>query len=347
MDNIYNFQTDNIEVKSFIDKKTIFKYITEEQIFAYILGFEPKEFDYICSPLREDRNPGAFFQRGLHSNRLLFMDYADPSKVCYDCFDFIKKYFNLPDFYSALKFVKENIIERKGFTEPIKKIEKEAPKPVKRETLLNIEARPFNATDGVFWGSFGISRENLIEDKVFAVNKIFLRNGRKGNRDIPVYTKCYAYTDFPDNRKKLYFPHKKGSKRFLSTCKRSDITTRNIDRSKSQIVISKSYKDNRVLRNYGANAIWFQNEGSVPENLEEILEGFDDIIVFFDNDLPGITAGKKIVDIINNSFGKTIARSLFLEKDLLSKGVKDPADMYAKLGKESLYHFLEQNGISK
>ena len=37
-----------------IDKETILKYMSEEEIFESILGFLPVEHEYICSPLRED-----------------------------------------------------------------------------------------------------------------------------------------------------------------------------------------------------------------------------------------------------------------------------------------------------
>ena len=98
MEDFHQFQSDNIEIKSYIDKKDILRYISEEQLFEHVLGFEPKEYDYICSPLREDNNPGAFFQRGLYSNRLLFIDYADSYNTSYDCFAFIQRYYKLEGF---------------------------------------------------------------------------------------------------------------------------------------------------------------------------------------------------------------------------------------------------------
>lgn len=344
MENIFGYQTDEIEVKGFINKETILQYVTEEQIFSHILGFEPKEYDYICSPLREDKNPGAFFQRGVHSGRLLFMDFADSFQTCYDCFDFVKRYYGLNSFYDTLKFVKQVIIEGQGITR--KAVKKPSAIKQSRKTVqIEIEARPFNDTDGLFWNRYGISRKNLIDDKVFAVNRILLKNSKTGNKNSPVYTKCFAYTDFPDGRKKLYFPYKRGRNRFLTTCRRSDIITRNIDSFKKQLVISKSYKDDRVLRNYGANSIWLQNEGSVPNNLEEITRGFEDVVIFFDNDIPGISAGEKITDIVK-SFGIQ-ARQVYLEKALLKEGVKDPSDMYYKKGKKALYKFLGENNIER
>lgn len=338
MEDFQKFQNDNIEIKSYIDKKTVLQYISEEQLFEHILGFIPKEYDYICSPLRVDNNPGAFFQRGLHSNKLLFIDYADSFCTSYDCFAFIQRYYNLPGFYATLQFIQHNIIEKKNLEKIIQ------PNCSKEETQkkaaeLIVESRPFNRTDGVYWDKFGISKKNLIDDKVLPVQKIFLKNGRKGNKIIPVYTKCYAFTGFPENRKKLYFPYKKGRYRFISTCTRNDVNTENIDRTSKQLVISKSYKDFRVLKNLNVNNIWFQNEGAFPENLQEIVGDFEDVVIFFDNDEAGLKAADKLNLLINNS------RVVHFDTALLARGIKDPADMYSRKGVEALKNFLLQNNI--
>lgn len=338
MENFNQFQDDNIEVKSYIDKKTILQYVSEEQLFEHVLGFIPKEYDYICSPLRVDNNPGAYFQRGLHSNKLLFVDYADSFCNTYDCFAFIQRYYNLSGFFETLQFIQHHIIEKNNLEKTHINLSSKVENQRKSAELI-IETRPFNRTDGIYWDKFGISKGNLMDDKVFPVQKIFLKNGRKGNKTIPVYTKCYAFTDFPENRKKLYFPYKKGRYRFLSTCTRNDVNTENMDRTTKQLVISKSYKDYRVLKNLGVNNIWFQNEGAFPENLQEIVEGFKDVVIFFDNDEAGINAANKLNLLINNS------RVVHFDTALLAKGIKDPADMYASKGVEALKSFLLQNNI--
>ena len=343
MEDFHQFQSDNIEIKSYIDKKDILQYISEEQLFEHVLGFEPKEYDYICSPLREDNNPGAFFQRGLYSNRLLFIDYADSYNTSYDCFAFIQRYYKLEGFYQTLQFIKQHIIEKQQLEKTLAVTDSKKEIPKKHAELL-VEVRPFNRTDGIYWSKFGISKRNLIDDKVFPVQKVFLKNGRKGDKMIPIYTKCYAFTNFQDNRKKLYFPYKKGRFRFLSTCTRNDVNIENMDKSSKQLVISKSYKDNRVLKNLGVNAIWFQNEGAFPENLQEIVDGFEDVVIFFDNDVPGINAANKLETLINNSI-KNIARVVHFDVALLTTGIKDPADMYAIRGVDELKKFLLQNNI--
>lgn len=337
MNNLFNLQDDNIEVGGYIDKRSILRKITEEEIFKYVLKFEPKEFDYICSPLRQDKHPGAFFQRSIYTNKLLFVDWADSSNTHYDCFEFIKKYYNLPNFYSTLKFIEENIVNNKEFKRDKELIER-IDKQTKKVEIL-IETRSFNQTDGLFWSKYGISRQNLKDDKVFAVSRIKILNSRNGDKEIPLYTKCFAYTDFPENRKKLYFPYRKGHKRFLSTCTKNDIITKHLI-DVSQLVITKSYKDYRVLRNLGANVIWFQNEGMFPDNLEEITNRFEEVIVFFDNDRAGLDAANRLTNLIGLK-----SRKIFLPIPLLEEGIKDSSDMYLHKGEEELKSFLIKNKV--
>lgn len=336
----FNYQDDNIEVKGYIDKRTILNYMTEEEIFEFILGFTPVEYEYICSPLREDKSPGAFFQRGLYSGRLLFVDWADPFKKFYDCFDFVQRYYKINSFYNTLEFIRSKMLNgiriKRGKREDVK----DRPiKEIKRVQLL-IEARIFNHTDGVYWSKYGISRKNLIEDKVFAVSRVLIKNSRRGDREIPLYTKCYAYTDFPDGRKKLYLPYNKNRNKFISTCMKDDIMIKHLIKV-PQLVITKSYKDYRVLRNRGVNVTWFQNEGSIPDNLDEITNDYEDVIIFFDNDAPGLAASEKLVDRIGDK-----AREIYLPKLLLEEGIKDASDMYLKKGVGELNLFLTRGRVN-
>ena len=109
----------------------------------------------------------------------------------------------------------------------------------------------------------------------------------------------------------------------------------------TQLMITKSYKDYRVLRNLGVNVTWFQNEGSVPNNLKKIINGYKDVIIFFDNDYTGLEASEKLVNIIGNK-----AREIYLPIPLLEEGIKDASDMYLKKGVDELKLFLTKNKIN-
>ena len=110
------------------------------------------------------------------------------------------------------------------------------------------------------------------------------------------------------------------------------------------LIITKSYKDYRVLKNQGLNVCWFQNEGQVPNRLilEELIKHKSKILVWFDNDTTGIGASNLVKDIINY-IKPNLACSVVLDPKLLNVGIKDPSDLLKKKGKKELEIFINKN----
>lgn len=335
-----NFEDDNIPRGGFMDKNEILSYVSEQEIYELVFGFKPEEYDKVCSPLRVDFTPGAYFERTPTDNRLFFKDWGDPTKNLHDCFDVVKRYFNLPNFYQTLTFVKEHLIDgrqlvkRELLTHTHKKTKK---------TDISFQSRTYLIADKIYWDKYEITKEQLLEDRVMPVSKIKIV-GKKGTSISTPYTPCYAYTDFISGNKKLYFPYREGKKRFLTNCSKNDIGGINqLDLDDPQLIITKSYKDYRVLKNQGYNCVWFQNEGMIPdiEFLTPLISSFSDIIVFFDNDKTGIEASKKLVDILQMTYSK--GYGIYLPIELLIEGIKDPSDLIAKKGRQELLNFLNSN----
>ena len=333
------------EVISFIDKAKILEYVSEEEIFELVLGYKPVEYEYLCSPLREDSNPGCWFERN-SNDRLVLVDYADPYHHKEDCFGCVKRFFNLPNFYQTLLFIKNTLIDEK-VVERQRCIKKPLSHKEKRLCQIYIKPRNFIQSDKVYWyGKYGITRKQLKEDKVIPVSKYVLKNTRKGDIFTTVYTNCYAYKEFEGNRTKLYFPFRQGKGRFITNCNQNDIGNASNIKNTKQLVVTKSYKDCRVLRNLGVNTIWFQNEGMIPEDkvLTKLFSNynFENIVVFFDNDETGIIAGQKVKEVLNKF---SPSRTVILPVFLLSESIKDASDLYCEKGKEELIKFLEENKI--
>ena len=258
---MYNYTSDNKGEKGFIDKDKILQYVSEEDIFQLVFGFKPSEYDYITSPFRKDTRPGCWFEKSLEG-RLVFRDFGYGDRPI-DCFEAIKIAYKLPSFYHSLRFVYNHFIKGKE----IEKKEFEYKKVERREVEILFESRNFINKDAKYWGRYGISKQNLVDDKVFPVRKFVLLNTKNGDIKNRVYESCYAFTDFGNRRKKLYFPFRKGSARFISNCRKNDIgNTNKIPLLGRQIIITKSYKDCRVLTNLGKYCIWIQNEGMIPDN---------------------------------------------------------------------------------
>lgn len=342
-------KNDDIERKGFIDKDNILKYVSEEDIFELVFGFKPKEYDYVKSPFRKDDDAGCWFQY-YPSGKLKFTDFGSQvyirgkKMINIDCFDAVQIFFNLTNLYSTLKFIKKHLIEGKELPErtEVTFIEK-----IKREVRILFDVRQFEARDAQYYKRYQISSQNLIDDKVFAVKRYKILNSKNGDFSSRVYDLCYAYTDFEDGRMKLHRPQQKGKNRFLTTCNQNDIYGVNsLPEFGELLIITKSYKDWRVLKNQGLNVIGFQNEGMIPTNdvLLPILKRFKYVVVFFDNDNAGIEAGQKVSEHINSYYpGKS--SFIHLDVELLKFNITDPSDLIYKKGRETLLHFLSQNKL--
>lgn len=346
---MFNKSDDNIQRNGFIDKNEILKYVTEEQIFELVFKFKPEEYDYVASPFRKDNNAGCWFQY-YPSGKLKFTDFGSQTyingkkMINIDCFDAVQLFFNLTNLYSTLRFIKKHLIDGKELPE---RYEPNFIERKKRETKILFDVRQFDNRDAQYYKRYEISSQNLIEDKVFGVKRFKLINSKNGDFSSRVYDLCYAHTDFEDGRIKLHRPQQQGKNRFLTTCNQNDIYgSKSLPFYGDLLVIKKSYKDYRVIKNQGLNTIAFQNEGMIPTNdvLLPICKRFRNIVVFFDNDVTGIEAANKVANHINSYYpGK--ARPLHLDTSLLQYSISDPSDLIYKKGRPILTEFLKKSSL--
>jgi len=332
----YGYSSDNLDRRGFIDKNKILKYVSEKQIYELVFGFQPEEYQYVRSPLRDDNSPGAWFETTEFG--LVFRDFNYKNRPL-DCFAVVQDYFNLPNFYATLNFIYEKLIEGKSLNE--RHFTQKSNK--KKDVEIFCESRNFTKQDRRFWTKYGISKQNLIDDKVFPIRKYQMTNTKSGDINVKVRQLSYLFGEF-GKRKKLYFPNAEKSKRFLTNCTKNDIGALDtLSPYGRQLLLTKSYKDCRVMRNQGKNSCWLQNEGMFPsiDLLLSIVKRFSYVIVFFDNDAQGIKASQQLTQIINNHFpGK--ASPLWLPESLNQQGISDPADLYEKKGRNELNQFLNR-----
>ena len=335
----YPYNSDNLNRRGFISKKSILDLITQEQIFQLVFKHEIEEFDYVVSPLRQDKTPGCWFS--YHTNGILYFIDFGHTRTHSDCFNIVQDYFQFPNFYLTLEYIYKTLIQGNDSIEPLI-VKEESFKLVKEKVKLLIEARPFNPADGKFWSQYEIEKKHLMEDRVFPVQKLFALNTKSGSHIIDCKDIAYSYNDFPESRKKIYFPMREGKRRFLTNCTKNDVGGINsLVHYGKELIITKSYKDLRVLKNNGKNVVWFQNEGMIPNNtiLELLITSFRTIIVWFDNDQTGISASEKVKNHIN-ALAPSKAKNLWLPERSLELGIKDPSDCIAK-DKNLFHNFLK------
>lgn len=333
MKNSFGYTDDKFESKGFIDQNRILQYVSEEEIYSLVFGFEPQEYQYVTSPLREDDDAGCWFEN--MDGKLFFRDFAYSNRPL-DCFHLVKDYFKLRSFPDTLQFIKEKLIDNQDRTLLTRRkfVEKE-------KFYMNISTRQFLLKDAIYWKQFYISKQNLLDDYVFAVFRASFYNTKNGDtKQNFLNTICYAYTEFNDNRKKLYLP--KRELKFISSCTKNDIGSINhLPPVGRLLVITKSYKDCRILRNLGYNSVWFQNEGMIPSDdlLYNLVKRFDKVIIFYDNDEAGMKSSVHLSNKINQYFpDKSSYFWLSQEKDITDSG-----DFVKKYNDEKLKKLLYES----
>lgn len=325
------------------DYHDMVKYIGQENIFKLI--FEDVSFDkkYV-SPFRADKNPGAFFKISQNDN-LQFVDYGDPITKYYGWADAIRSYYNIDSFHGAVDFVRRKFETGEGKDFNPLKLSEEESLEVKQEVSsvvkpIQIVVRDWDLRDKVYWSKYGISKQQLIDDRVVPLElfSVMSRSGLWFSRR--PFSITYGYL-FPEEKIKIYSPEavNPGDKWFTN-CLPSDIGNwDNIDWEAKHLVITKSYKDCRVLRNLGYNSVWVQSENQIPpiEKLVQMLK-FEALFIFYDNDETGI----KSADSLNTLFAslkENVSKSIHIP---LEYKVKDISDFYEKYGKSETKKILNR-----
>ncbi len=324
--------------------ENVLRRVSQENIFSLLLGEKPKLNTYYVSLVREDSNPGCEFM--WYGNKLMFIDFGHV-KHHMDCFGVIceRNKINLAD---SLLLVNNHFkLGLNGTGVPAKiKFEVLYKKTIKKnDTKIIFKPRKFQIKDKLYWEQYGITKQNLIDDKVYAVvwYKFY---SKKLNKVITIRPQniTYSYFEFSP-RMKIYSPYSpKKNGKWISNAEMNDVGgLRSFHIHGDILVITKSYKDYRCIKNFNVNTIWFQSEGIIPdtEKLIGLIKNYKEFIVIYDNDNAGIKASNYLVSTLNSHFpGK--ARNVFVPK---YNNVTDSSDLYKQKGKLEFLKFLVINNI--
>jgi len=195
------------------------------------------------------------------------------------------------DFNLGLKSYKEirpslNLI---GFEDKIILKEKE-------ETIIKVKYRNWYKRDVAYWRDlFGIEKATLELYNVKPIMYFFL-NDKFINAD----RLSYAFLISIENRinyYKIYSPY--SEYKWINNCKSTHYQGYyQLPQTGDTLIITKSLKDVMELYQYGYNSVAPQSEGQLlsEDSITEFKTRFNRIIMFFDNDGPGIDGAMKNCD---------------------------------------------------
>lgn len=304
-------------------------YIGSENIFRLVFGNKPLEGKF-KSPFREDITPGCFFWDAPGVNLLLFVDYGDLDKTHYNAVEFIQKYYNLSTKREAIDLIREKFkgyIPEQGNIQFSSQENRRILQPTVPK-VFRLYPRQWNNKDKIYWTSYGITKQQLIEDGVIPITYYQIYEEESFKTYQP-YSISYAYTFPEEGIVKIYSPE--DSQKWITNANNNIIgNIQNIDKSGDKLIITKSYKDCRVLRNLGyKNVIWFQSESQSPriDILLDIIKDYKSVVIFYDNDETGLACSARIVDFVNNVLQEEKLKSVHIP---LAFKVKDISDYYEK-----------------
>ena len=308
-------------------KEELFKTVSQEAVFRHVFG-DFKINSYVCSPFREDSDPGCFISwSGYKGQKLMFKDFG--SSTYLDMIGIIQKQYDL-GFYEAMDFIGDHKFDG------VPEYEERKNKSSNSSFTLEFCPKPFDKYAKKYWKQYNITSSQLIEDDIFSTAWFKYRNSSDQWVTVSPHANEATYTISMTNSIKVCRPYVKNKKHKWITDANKNIIggLHKLPYLGDQLIITKSYKDWRVLTNLGLTAIWLQNEGQVPdaEIINPILTMFNEVVVWFDNDDAGHRASSKLTSIINSHFNNKASEVCL---DTLEK---DPADVI-KAGKE---HYLKQ-----
>ena len=278
-----------------ITKELILSRFSEEQLMEYYLHIPVKK-GLFRSPLRRDKQPTCSFYRN-KSGTLIFKDFATGQHL--NVFDVVQSIFKC-DYFESLRIiandfgiVRDNALHNnpgKINLNPIKIKDKEISK-------IQIEVQEFTDSELKWWGKYGISKDILKRFDVYSCKHVFLNDQlfAKSQQHCPIfgyYGKKYQGLELW----RCYFP-KRTSFRFITNWPSKKIQGYDqLPKKGKLLVITKSMKDSMCLYSCGITACAPNSENLfIPDKvLEDLKNRFENIVVLYDNDRPGLYNMAKI-----------------------------------------------------
>lgn len=278
-----------------ITKELILSRFSEEQLMEYYLHIPVKK-GLFRSPLRRDKQPTCSFYRN-KSGTLIFKDFATGQHL--NVFDVVQSIFRC-DYFESLRIiandfgiVRDNALHKnpgKINLNPIKIKDKEISK-------IQIEVQEFTDSELKWWGKYGISKDILKRFDVYSCKHVFLNDQlfAESQQHCPIfgyYGKKYQGLELW----RCYFP-KRTSFRFITNWPSKKIQGYDqLPKKGKLLVITKSMKDSMCLYSCGITACAPNSENLfIPDKvLEDLKNRFENIVVLYDNDRPGLYNMAKI-----------------------------------------------------
>jgi len=277
-----------------ISSKAVINSVNQLQIWSDIFGKTVSLNTKYCNPLRVDKNPGCWLKKV--GNKVYLIDYGCSRFHYIDIFKAVEIRYNLKTFSQVV----DKVIDIHVYGNNKVNFEKIDSYKTTKKFKFKLEYRlsEFDDIQNQYWSRRGITLSQLESDNIKFTN-CYRCNTRNHQDELFYFYPRMAYViTFESGNKKIVIPNSK--QRFITDANAEDIGGV-WDMNGEQIVVTKSYKDYRHLKNLGYNTLFNLNEGAISKKLISICESFKDVVIFYDNDRAGIEASSRLSSLIKGS----------------------------------------------
>lgn len=319
------------EFETKITREYLLERNSEETYMAYYLGIPVKKGLFI-SPLRDDKHKTCSYFRGKSGN-LYFKDFA--TNQCLSFENVVMEKYNCT-YHEALNIIARDFGYIQGKSPPPKKIKIQPKFEGTKQTFIQVEVKDFTESELKWWNKYGITKDILKRFNIYSCKSVFL-NGvlqDQSAQHIPIYGYYFGKKENVEQWR-IYYPHRT-QYRFVGNVSSKTVQGyKQLPKKGKLLVITKSMKDVASMYSFGITAIAPNSETQFISDkmLEELKERFNHIVVFYDNDLPGISNMNKIKK------AHPELEYFFIPRKY---GCKDFSDLVEKYGRETVKNLIKE-----
>ena len=288
----------NTDIKE-LTLDTILSDATEWYIYEMYLGQITLGRPMEC-PYRKDKHP-SFALYIARNGSIMWKDFANGDSG--NVVKLIQKMYDLT-YKKALEKIYTDLSDN-TFPKPNYSAECKQVTPTNSgRKMIAIQRKYFTHVDDKYWSRYYLTRDDLKKFNVVPIRTYRVKSNGEWHQGPFFYTNeepMYAYKVFKSY--KIYRPLAKNkNNKWRGTLGAYDIQGFQQLPDKGDIlIITKSLKDVMVLYKLGYSAVAPSSESTmIPKKVIEHLQGrFKRIIIFYDNDIPGVLLAERIVDKYN------------------------------------------------
>ena len=322
-----------MKYKDYVAEERLKFYLKDEQIYQYYFGDIELGKKY-HSPIREkDPNPSLVFM--VYNGKVYWKDFGATNIEFHDAIGFVKE---LKSFEEGEPFTRREAVDL-IFEELVNKgkAPKRTPRVKEKPVLFyEVDWREMELFEMVFWDKLHIEHRRLNKFNVKAVEGLYLNCSFlwKSMPGDPMYVYLSEYKD----SFKTYRPYA-GEKinKFKGIANGHIIEGWNaLPKFGDICLINSSLKDTMVMDKAGYPGCNPTSENALAiilDKARELNARFKEVVIFFDNDKPGIEAAKKLSRLTGWKY-------IYLPPMYWAK---DPSDLVMNDGNYfNLLHFMDR-----